>query len=143
MRAPVLIPVDGVTRDELRDTFTAPRGGGRSHGALDILAPQGTPVLAAVDGTIRKLFHSKAGGVTIYQFDENEEMVYYYAHLDRYVNGLYEGQLVRQGEVIGFVGTTGNTRGTPHLHFAIEVLGPTKEWWKGTAINPYPVLTAE
>ena len=139
----ILIPVAGVTPDDLQDTFSQARGGGRIHRAMDILAPLGTPVVASVDGTIRKLFFSKSGGITIYQFDRAEERVYYYAHLDRYADGLAEGQFVRQGTVIGYVGITGNAPpGTPHLHFSIEVLPPTKEWWKGEPVNPYPLLQA-
>jgi murein DD-endopeptidase MepM/ murein hydrolase activator NlpD len=137
----ILIPVVGVTPAGLTDTFSQARGGGRTHRAMDILAPQGTPVVAAVDGTIRKLFFSRSGGITIYQFDGAEERVYYYAHLDRYADGLAEGQFVKQGTVIGYVGITGNAPpGTPHLHFSIEVLPPTKEWWKGEPVNPYPLL---
>ncbi len=139
--AGVLIPVQGVVAANLRDDFSQPRSDGRTHHALDILAPYGTPVFAAVDGTIRKLFNSGAGGITIYQFDRDQERVYYYAHLDRYADGLAEGLFVPQGTVIGYVGTSGNANGTPHLHFAIEVLPPTKEWWKGIAIDPYPILT--
>lgn len=137
------IPVEGVSAADLRDTFDEARGGGsRVHRAMDILAPHGTPVVAAVDGTIRKLFTSRAGGLTIYQFDRNEERVYYYAHLDRYAMGIEEGMFVPQGTLIGFVGTTGNAGQTPHLHFAVELLPPTKEWWKGTPVNPYPMLAA-
>ena len=137
------IPVRGITLNQLRDTFTHARGGGRRHGAMDILAPRGTEVIAAVDGKIRKLFNSKAGGLSIYQFDEAEQRVYYYAHLDRYADGLKEGQFVEQGTVIGYVGTTGNAPpGTPHLHFAIEELTAEKLWWKATPINPFPLLTA-
>lgn len=140
-RSALLVPVAGVRPQELRDNFSQPRGRGRTHGAIDILAPRGTPVVAAVDGTIEKLFFSKAGGVTIYQFDLARERVYYYAHLDRYAGGLREGQAVRQGDVIGYVGTTGNSPpGTPHLHFAIEILTAEKRWWKGTPVNPYPLL---
>lgn len=140
---PILIPVAGITPAQLSDTFSQARGGGRTHRALDILAPRGTPVVAAVDGTIRKLFNSKAGGLTIYQFDRNEERVYYYAHLDRYADDIAEGLFVEQGRVIGYVGTTGNAPpGTPHLHFSIEVLPPSKEWWRGEPVNPYPLLTA-
>jgi murein DD-endopeptidase MepM/ murein hydrolase activator NlpD len=142
-RAGIIVPVAGVKANELRDTFAQARGGGRIHRAMDILAPRGTPVVAAVDGTIRKIFSSKGGGLTIYQFDRDEERVYYYAHLDRYAAGLAEGQSVRQGTVIGYVGTSGNApAGTPHLHFSIEVLSPTKEWWKGEPVNPYPILSA-
>ena len=136
-----LVPVLGITPGDLRDTFDEARGGGRVHRAMDILAPRGTPVVASVDGTIRKLFDSRAGGLSIYQFDRDEALVYYYAHLDRYADGLAEGTFVKQGTVIGYVGTTGNAPpGTPHLHFSIEVLPPTKEWWKGEPVNPYPLL---
>lgn len=136
------LPVLGISADDLIDTYEQARSGGRVHNAIDILAPRGTPVVAAVDGTIRKLFTSGAGGITIYQFDESQERVYYYAHLDRYADGLGEGLFVKAGTVIGYVGTTGNAPpGTPHLHFAIEVLPPTKEWWKGEPVNPYPLLT--
>ena len=111
---------------------------------MDILAPHGTPVVAAVDGTIRKLFTSKGGGVTIYQFDEDEAHVYYYAHLDRYADDVREGLFVKRGTVIGYVGITGNAPvGTPHLHFSIERLPPTKEWWKGDPVNPYTLLMAD
>lgn len=142
VRHPIIIPVAGVTASSLRDTFEQARSGGRPHHALDILAPRGTPVVAAVDGTIRKLFTSGAGGLTIYEFDNREERVYYYAHLDAYAN-VREGMRVRQGDVIGYVGTTGNApANTPHLHFAIEILPPTKDWWRGTPIDPYPILTS-
>ena len=137
----LIIPVAGVRPRDLHDDFEDRRSGGREHLALDIMAPRGTPVLAAVDGTIRKLFTSRAGGLTIYEFDRAEEKVYYYAHLDRYADGLAEGNDVKQGTVIGYVGTTGNAPPqSPHLHFAIQILPPTKEWWKGTAIDPYPIL---
>ena len=140
-RSEILLPVLGIKPEQLRDNFLQPRGGGRTHRALDILAPRGTPVVAAVDGTIKKLFNSKAGGITIYQFDVAEERVYYYAHLHRYADGLREGQFVKQGDVIGYVGTTGNApAGAPHLHFAIEVLTAEKRWWKGTPVNPFPLL---
>jgi len=136
----ITIPVAGVQRADLKDTFADPRTGHR-HGALDIMAPRGTPVLAAVDGTIRKLFTSRAGGITIYEFDVPEAMNYYYAHLDRYADGLREGMKVKRGDVIGYVGSTGNAPAhAPHLHFAVSVLPSTKEWWKGEAIDPYPML---
>jgi murein DD-endopeptidase MepM/ murein hydrolase activator NlpD len=136
----VMLPVAGVDLRSVQDTFTQKRNG-RRHQAADILAPRGTPVIAADDGTIRKFFSSKPGGLTIYQFDPGEEYCYYYAHLDRYAAGLAEGQRVKRGELIGYVGTTGNARpNAPHLHFAIFRLGPEKHWWQGTAIDPYPLL---
>jgi len=138
----LILPVEGIAASSLHDSYEQSRDGGRAHHAIDIMAPRGTPVLAAVDGTIRKLFTSGAGGLTIYEFDDREERVYYYAHLDGYAN-LHEGMRVRRGDVIGYVGTTGNApANAPHLHFAIEVLPPTKEWWRGVPVNPYPELTA-
>jgi len=136
----LVIPVAGATMRGLHSEFNDGRGNHR-HRALDILAPRDTPVLAAVDGTVRKLFTSKAGGLTIYEFDEPQRMVYYYAHLGHYAAGLAEGMAVRKGDVIGYVGTTGNAPpNTPHLHFAIAKLPPSKEWWKGKPIDPYPLL---
>ena len=135
------LPVHGIKKDELRDTFNEKRGATRRHEAIDVLAPRHTPVLAVEDGTIAKLFVSQAGGITIYQFDPTNEYVYYYAHLERYADGLKEGDKVRRGAVIGYVGTTGNApRDTPHLHFAIFKMTDEKRWWEGTAIDPYSVL---
>lgn len=135
------VPVQGIEREALIDTFTNARSAGRRHDAIDILAPAGTPVLAVEDGRIAKLFLSKPGGITLYQFDPTGRYSYYYAHLQRYADGLREGQPVRRGQVIGYVGDTGNARGgAPHLHFAIARLPPERSWWKGEAINPYPVL---
>ena len=105
----LVMPVLGVDASQLHDNFYGVRSGGRMHEALDIMAPRGTPVLAAVDGKVRKLFTSKAGGITIYETDPAEQMIYYYAHLDRYANDLIEGKLLRRGDVIGYVGTTGNS----------------------------------
>ena len=136
----ITIPVAGIERHQLHDTFFDARTGHR-HDALDIMARRGTPVLAAVDGTIRKLFTSRAGGLTIYEFDGAEKMSYYYAHLDHYASGLREGDKVKRGDVIGYVGSTGNApANAPHLHFAMTVLPATKQWWKGEAIDPYPIL---
>ena len=135
------LPVDGVDRKDLRNTFAEARGS-RTHEALDILAPRGTKVRAVEDGRVQKLFTSKAGGLTIYEFDPTETFAYYYAHLDRYEDGLREGQMVKRGDVIGYVGSTGNASpDAPHLHFSIFRLGPEKRWWKGDPINPYLVLT--
>ncbi len=134
------VPVQGVRADQLVRSFSDARDG-RRHEALDILAPGGTPVLAAEDGTVVKLFLSKAGGITIYQFDPAQQYCYYYAHLQGYADGLREGQRVRKGAVIGYVGTTGNApKSTPHLHFAIFRLSADKHWWEGTPIDPYDAL---
>ena len=135
------IPVKGLDRKDLRDTFSETREGTRPHEALDIIAARGTPVRAVDDGVIRKLFTSKAGGLTIYQFDPSETFSYYYAHLDAYASGVREGQRVRKDDVIGYVGSTGNASPqAPHLHFAIFRLMPERQWWKGEPINPYPVF---
>jgi peptidoglycan LD-endopeptidase LytH len=137
------IPVAGSAASQLTDTFNQTRDGSRRHEALDIMAARGTPVLAASDGKVAKLFTSVAGGLTIYEFDPSATYAYYYAHLDRYAPGLAEGQVLRRGEVIGYVGSTGNaSEDAPHLHFAIFALGPDKHWWQGTPINPYPLLTS-
>lgn len=135
-------PIRGLALMNLRDTFEEVHDG-HKHEAIDIMEPRGTPVRAAVSGTIRKLFLSKPGGNTIYQFDEMGVYCYYYAHLDGYAEGLREGMRVERGEVIGFVGSTGNADPrSPHLHFAITELGPERLWWKGNAIDPYPFLVA-
>jgi len=136
------MPVDGVSRDRLHDSFDERRGGGlRGHEAIDIMAPRGTPVRAVEDGRVAKLFRSIAGGLTIYLFDPSERFSYYYAHLDRYASGLHEGQQVRRGDLIGYVGSTGNaSEDAPHLHFAVFQLGAERQWWKGDPINPYDVL---
>jgi peptidoglycan LD-endopeptidase LytH len=137
----LIVPVQGVRAQDLRDDFDEVRGGHR-HEAIDIMAPRGTPVLAAGDGKVVKLFLSKPGGLTVYQFDESRTYCYYYAHLDRYAAGLQEGALLRKGEVLGYVGSTGDASPeAPHLHFAIFKLGPEQRWWKGTPINPYGILS--
>jgi murein DD-endopeptidase MepM/ murein hydrolase activator NlpD len=136
------IPVDGISRDRLKDTFSETRAGGlRKHEAIDIMAARGTKVKAVEDGRVAKIFTSIPGGLTLYVFDPTETFAYYYAHLDRYAEGLREGQQVKRGEVIGYVGSTGNAaEDAPHLHFAILHLGADRKWWKGDPINPYPIL---
>jgi murein DD-endopeptidase MepM/ murein hydrolase activator NlpD len=136
------LPIVGLREPDIRDTFAEARGGGeRRHEATDIIAPRGTPVVAVDTGIVAKLFNSKAGGLTVYQFDPAQNYAYYYAHLDRYAEGLKEGMLLKKGDRIGFVGTTGNADpNTPHLHFGIFQLGPEKRWWEGKPINPYPLL---
>jgi murein DD-endopeptidase MepM/ murein hydrolase activator NlpD len=135
------MPVEGVQPESLTRQFVDPRGSSRRHEAIDILAPRNTPVKAVEDGTIARLFHSRAGGITIYQFDPSQQFCYYYAHLSRYAPNLKEGERVRKGQVIGYVGTSGNApKATPHLHFAIFRLTAEKRWWEGTPIDPYDVL---
>jgi murein DD-endopeptidase MepM/ murein hydrolase activator NlpD len=137
----LIIPVIGVRPDQLRDTFTDARSEGRVHDAIDIAAPGGTPVVAAADGEIIKLFPSERGGTTIYQLSTDKKLVFYYAHLQRYADGLAPGKFVRQGEVIAYVGDTGNAgTGNFHLHFSISVVADPKRYWEGTNINPYPIL---
>lgn len=137
----LVFPVPGVDFRGVVDTFNQARPGGKPHQALDIMAPRGAPVVAVDDGEIVKLFHSKAGGLTIYQFDDSGAWCYYYAHLDRYAEGLREHMSVKRGDRIGYVGSTGDASpDAPHLHFAIYRLGPEKRWWEGTPINPYPVF---
>jgi murein DD-endopeptidase MepM/ murein hydrolase activator NlpD len=137
----LMIPVQGTESDKLVRSYHDPRSGGREHEALDILAPRNTPVVAVEDGTIAKLFFSKAGGNTVYQFDPGRAYAYYYAHLERYADGLKEGEAIHRGQVIGYVGTSGNApKHTPHLHFAVFRLTPEKRWWEGTPIDPYDIL---
>lgn len=137
---PLIVPVAGVPPSALTDMFDDARGG-RRHEAIDILAPTGTKVFAVDDGTVAKLFTSKPGGLTVYQFDPQGRLAYYYAHLDRYAEGLKEGMTVRRGDLVGYVGTSGNAGNTPHLHFAVFRLGPERRWWEGDPVNPYPALS--
>lgn len=141
-RRRLIVPVQGVGRADLVDHFDDTRGTDRRHQAIDIQAPRGTPVVAADDGRIAKLYLSnRGGGIALYQFDPTETFGYYYAHLERYAEGLSEDDRVRKGDVIGHVGTTGNAPpDTPHLHFAITLLTPEKRWWEGVPLNPYRAL---
>jgi murein DD-endopeptidase MepM/ murein hydrolase activator NlpD len=137
---PLIVPVAGIARTAMRDMFNDVRGN-RRHEAIDILAPRGTPVIAADDGVVKKLFTSVPGGLTVYEFDPNQRFCYYYAHLNGYASGLHEGQQLHRGEILGYVGTTGNApKDTPHLHFALIRLDPERRWWKGTYVDPYPLL---
>jgi murein DD-endopeptidase MepM/ murein hydrolase activator NlpD len=140
----LLIPVAGVRAARLADTFAQARGLGRPHDAIDIMAPRGTAVIAAADGTVEKLFFSNGGGgITAYIRSPDRRWIHYYAHLDGYAPGLAEGQRVRRGDPIGRVGSTGNANPAgPHLHFAIHQMGPADRWWQGRAVNPYPLLAA-
>lgn len=143
--AGLAIPVEGVKQKDLVDTFTAARAGGRIHDAIDIMAAEGTPVIAAAPGTVEKLFFSNGGGGnTIYVRSDDGKWIYYYAHLQAYAPGLAEGQRVRQGQVIARVGHTGNASAEgPHLHFAINQMSPGQHWWQGDPINPYPLLAGK
>jgi murein DD-endopeptidase MepM/ murein hydrolase activator NlpD len=135
------LPLPGISRNALRDTYDEMRGGTRTHEALDILAPRGTPVLSAAPGRVLKLFNSKAGGLMVYAADSTERFILMYGHLDAYQPGLAEGQPLRRGQQLGIVGTTGNAPATvPHLHFAIARSSDVKQWWKGQPVNPYPLL---
>jgi peptidoglycan LD-endopeptidase LytH len=138
---PLQVPVVGIAPARLVDTYLQGRGSTRRHEAIDILAPAGTPVVAADDCRVAKLFTSKPGGLTVYQFDPGQHLAYYYAHLQRYAAGVHEGMAVKRGDVIGYVGSTGNADpGTPHLHFAVFRLGDPPKWWQGEAVNPYFAL---
>jgi len=140
----LIIPVMGVRSGQLLDTFADARSEGRAHDAIDIPAAAGTPVVAAIDGEIARLFQSERGGTTIYQLSPDKKLVFYYAHLQRYAEGLYAGKFVRQGEVIAYVGDTGNAgAGNFHLHFSIAALSDPKRYWEGTNINPYPLLKGQ
>ncbi|MFN2493310.1 MAG: M23 family metallopeptidase [Pyrinomonadaceae bacterium] len=137
----LVVPVAGVRADQLRDTFTDSRSEGRVHDAIDIAAASGTPVVAVADGEIVKLFPSDRGGITIYQLSTDKKLVFYYAHLQRYADGIVVGKFIRQGEVIAYVGDTGNAgTGNFHLHFSISVIADPKRYWEGASINPYPFL---
>ncbi len=136
----LMVPVAGIAPLDLANSFDAPRGS-RRHNAIDILAPRGTPVLAADDGRILKLRSNSAGGITIYALDPSEDYIFYYAHLDRYRRGLEEGDDVRRGDVLGYVGTTGNAPDhIPHLHFQLMRLVDPSRWWEGRPIDPLPFL---
>jgi peptidoglycan LD-endopeptidase LytH len=140
------IPVAGVKPEQLVDTYTQARAGGqRTHDAIDIMAAEGAPVIAAAPGRVEKLFLSNGGGgITAYVRSPDQRWIYYYAHLQGYAPGLTEGQQVNRGQLIGRVGHTGNASAAgPHLHFAIMRMNPGEKWWQGTAINPYPLLAGK
>ena len=135
-------PLAEVKPRELRSQFNDRRRG-HTHHAIDLMRKRGTPVMAVTDGVIRKLYRSRTGGISIYMFDGSEEYCFFYGHLDHYARNLHEGQEVRKGEVIGYVGYTGNaSRSAPHLHFAVSLTGPRRLWSGGVPIDPYPMLLA-
>ena len=137
----LLVPVEGISASQLHDTYNDSRSGGRVHDAIDIHAPRGTPVLATADGVILKLHQGARGGNSLYQLDDDGRTRYYYAHLDRYAVGINQGVRVAKGQVIGYVGDTGNAQpGDYHLHFAIAILHSVSRWWGGDNVNPYDVF---
>jgi murein DD-endopeptidase MepM/ murein hydrolase activator NlpD len=139
--AGLALPVVGIKPEQLVDTYDQARGAGRRHDAIDIMAPEGTPVIAAADGTVEKLFNSVRGGMTIYERSADQKWVYYYAHLSAYAPGLHEGQQLKRGQVIAQVGHSGDASSAgPHLHFAVNSMAPGERWWNGRPINPYPLL---
>lgn len=139
------IPVAGIKPEALANTYQAARSGGRVHNAIDIMAPTGTPVLASAPGVVEKLFNSQGGGgITVYVRSPDKQWMFYYAHLDAYAPGLKEGQAVKQGDVLGTVGSTGNASPSgPHLHFAVNKMAPGEDWHEGSPINPYPLLAGK
>lgn len=140
----MMLPVEGIKRSALRDSYTAGRSNGRTHAALDILAPRSTPVLAATDCVIGRLSNGSIGGIVIYAYDPDEQFVYYYAHLERYRRGLKVGDRIAKGSVIGYVGTTGNApKNTPHLHFQVMKRGAGRAWWDGPPINPISYFASD
>ena len=140
----LLLPVAGIHTDQLVDSFDEPRDGSRRHHAIDILAPRGTPVLAADDGKVLRVSWNSAGGNTVYATDAESRVVYYYAHLDHYREGLAAGMPLMKGDTIGFVGTTGNApKDIPHLHFQIMRMPHDGKYWNGEPINPFSILRAE
>ena len=144
--AGLAIPVQGIKAAQLSDTYTQARAGGaRRHDAIDIMAAEGTPVLAAANGRVEKLFFSPGGGgITVYVRSPDQRWTYYYAHLQGYAPGLAEGQQVRRGQLLGRVGHSGNANPAgPHLHFAINRMQGSEKWYQGTAINPYPLLAGK
>jgi murein DD-endopeptidase MepM/ murein hydrolase activator NlpD len=140
----LVLPVAGIHSDQLTDSFDEPRDGSRRHHAIDILAPRGTPVLAADDGHVLRVSWNSAGGNTVYATDAESRVVYYYAHLDHYHEPLSPGMPLTKGDTIGFVGTTGNApKDIPHLHFQIMRMPHDGKYWNGEAINPFSILRAE
>lgn len=140
-----MVPVDGIRPDQIRDTFYEPRDGQRTHLATDILAPRGTPVLSASPGRVIRMSQNALGGITLYALDESGKFVFYYAHLQRYSDPMTVGLELRRGDVLGYVGTSGNAPpDTPHLHFqAMKVKTGNKPWWSGTPVDVRPFFRME
>ncbi|PKP91989.1 MAG: M23 family peptidase [Alphaproteobacteria bacterium HGW-Alphaproteobacteria-16] len=141
---PLIVPVAGISFAAIRSNWGEAREeGARVHEGLDIMAPGGTPVIAAADGVVEKLFQSDAGGITLYQRSADGRWIFYYAHLAAYAPGIAEGRGVRAGQAVGYVGDTGNAGlGNYHLHFGISRMGPGESWHQGVPVDPYPLLAA-
>lgn len=139
-RNPLMVPVDGVRPDQVRDSFKEARDGQRQHHASDIMAARGTPVLAAGPGRVFRMSQNALGGITLYTVDGDDRFVYYYAHLERYSDMVTVGLEVRRGDVLGYVGTSGNAPpNAPHLHFQVmKVQAGNKPWWSGTPVDVRP-----
>lgn len=113
------VPVEGVRAKQIADTFGAPRGTDRTHQGVDIFATRGTPIRSATRGVVVDVSDGGLGGRQVWVLGPGRER-HYYAHLDDWATGLSAGQAIQAGDVLGFVGTTGNARGTPpHLHYGI------------------------
>ncbi len=139
------VPIAGVARNALVDSWGDPRDNGlRPHHGIDIMAPQMTPVRAAAPGTIEKLFLSAAGGTTLYLRTAQRDWTLYYAHLAGYAPGVHEGQVVRTGDLLGYVGDTGNAgAGNFHLHFGMMRTTSDQHWYQGEDVDPYPYLARQ
>jgi murein DD-endopeptidase MepM/ murein hydrolase activator NlpD len=138
----LLLPVAGADMSRVDDTFLDDRdGGARTHHAIDILAPRGTPIVSADDGRILRMSNSTLGGITMYTVDPEGRLVYYYAHMDRYNDAMSPGRSIVKGDTLGFVGTTGNApKDTPHLHFQVMRWPADGKYWNGEPIDPFEAL---
>lgn len=136
------VPIAGVARGDLADSWGDPRDNGlRLHHGTDIMAPVGTPIIAAAPGTIEKMWESAKGGKTLYIRSPARDWTCYYAHLSDYAPGLHEGQVVTAGQLIAYVGDTGNAgAGNYHLHFGLTHTTPDQHWYEGQDVDPYPYL---
>ncbi|MBW4329370.1 M23 family metallopeptidase [Stakelama sp. CBK3Z-3] len=142
----LIVPVQGVAKRDVEDTFGDPRGGGtRTHEGIDIIAPLGTAVLAAAPGTIEKLYFSEGGGgITLYERSVDGRWMFYYAHLQGYAPGVKEGMRVKAGDRIAYVGDSGNApAGVYHLHFGVSRVAKDDGWWQGAPVDPYPLLAGK
>ncbi len=141
----LVLPIAGYPASSLHRDWGDPRDGGqRTHQGIDLMAAGGTPVVAALPGTVEKLFESARGGHTLYIRSLDRRWSLYYAHLKGYAPGLTEGQRVAQGQVVGYVGDTGNAgAGNTHLHFAVSWMRAGDGWWQGEPVDPYPLLAGK